>query len=183
MDLLVPIVIAIVFGLGFRLGWQIYRSRRARDHLAGSSINHAQTGSELDRRDLRKPIPIGHQLLIQGPDLAVVGESNYRETIERIVGRQAGGHTAITNATLVAEPANPYDVNAIAVQVDSRTVGYLSRADAVRYKPVMDWARQQGFIPCVRADIKGGWRQDDGSWADFGVRLYVASPETLLGQK
>ncbi len=110
----------------------------------------------------------------------MVGEASYRETIERIVGRQPSGHKVIINAVLVAEPANPYDVNAIAVQVDSRTVGYLSRADALRYKPVMDWARQQGFIPCVRADIDGGWRQDDGSWADFGVRLNVAPPEQLL---
>jgi hypothetical protein len=180
MDTLVWIVVLIIFVLGFRLGWQLYRARRAHPSLRGRVVTEPQETPERERRDLRGELPPGHQLLIQGPELAVAGESNYRDAIERVVGRRAEGHKAIVNAALIAEPQNRYDPNAIAVRVDGHTFGYLPRADAIRYKPVMDWAREQGFVPCVRADVKGGWREDDGSWADFGIRLYVASPEKIL---
>jgi hypothetical protein len=68
------------------------------------------------------------------------------------------------------------------VEFGGQRVGYLSRGDAIRYKPVMDWCRAEGFIPVVRGDVRGGWQEDDGTWADFGITLYVASPEKLLGR-
>jgi hypothetical protein len=46
----------------------------------------------------------------------------------------------------------------------------------------MELARTEGFVPVVRADIGGGWEKDDGSWADFGIRLYVATPDEILGR-
>ena len=36
-------------------------------------------------------------------------------------------------AALVPEPSNPYDSNAVMVQIDGRHVGYLSREDAVAF--------------------------------------------------
>lgn len=86
------------------------------------------------------------------------------------------------NTALVPEPNNRHDPNAIAIVIGGRTYGYLSRADAKRYKPVMEWARERGFVPCSRADVYGGWRQQDGTWADFGITLYVASPEKILSR-
>ena len=34
----------------------------------------------------------------------------------------------------------------------------------------------------VRGDVSGGWEKDDGSWADFSIRLYVATPDELSGR-
>ena len=64
----------------------------------------------------------------------------------------------------------------------AQSAGYLRRSDARLYGPVMEWCRTQGFAPVVRGDVRGGWRQDDGTWADFGITLYVASPNKLLGR-
>ena len=136
-----------------------------------------------ERRDLRSPsLPAGHRHLIQGPPLEVVGESQYRGAIEDAVGRRAEGHQDIVDAAMVREPANPYDANAIAIQIEGRTCGYLPRADAKRYRAVMEWCRAGGFAPVVRGDVHGGWRQEDGTWGDFEDRLYVASPSKLLGR-
>ena len=136
---------------------------------------------ERTRVDLRGDLPPGCELMLQGPGLQVVGESKYRAEIEAAAGgKKAAGHKAVVNAALVAEPANRYDPNAIAIVIAGRTCGYLSRADAKRYKPVTDWAREQGIVPCCRADIYGGWREPDGTWADFGITLYIASPDKIL---
>jgi hypothetical protein len=138
---------------------------------------------ERERRDLRSTsLPAGHRHLIQGPPLDVVGESQYRGAIENAVGRRAEGHQDIVDAAMVWEPSNRYDANAVAIQIEGRTCGYLPRADAKRYRAVMEWCRAEGFVPVVRGDVHGGWRQEDGSWADFGIHLYVASPSKLLGR-
>jgi hypothetical protein len=142
----------------------------------------APVGPEHERIDLRGDLPPGHRYLIQGPGLEVVGESRYRAEIERAVGQRPEGHRTIVDAALVAEPGNPYDANAIAVMIAGRRVGYLSRNDAARYQPVMAWCVSEGFTPVVRGDVRGGWQQDDGSWADFGIRLYVSSPDKLIGR-
>ena len=142
--------------------------------LGGSSSHVAEqpVATEIpakERRDLRSPsLPAGHRHLIQGPPVDVVGESQYRDAIENSVGRRAEGHQDIVDAVMVREPENRYDPNAIAVQVGGQTCGYLARADAVRYLPVMEWCRSEGFVPVVRGDINGGWRDPDGTWADFG---------------
>jgi Zinc finger found in FPG and IleRS len=68
--------------------------------------------------------------------LEVVGESNYQRALRRIARVSDGSdirHPIV--AVLVPEPDNPYDENAIAVQIDGSVVGYLSRNDAVAYGP------------------------------------------------
>jgi hypothetical protein len=151
--------------------------------FGGSSTHAAEELPARERRDLRsQSLPAGHDYLIQGQGLEVVGESQYRAAIERAVGRRPEGHNDIVDAMMVWEPTNRYDPNAIAVQMDGQTCGYLARADAKRYRPVMEWCQSEGFVPVVRGDVHGGFRQPDGTWADFGIRLYVASPNKLLGR-
>lgn len=136
-----------------------------------------------ERRDFRsQSLPAGHDHLIQGPALEAVGESQYQDAIDKFVGRRPEGHNDIVDAAMVWEPKNQYDPNAVAVQIGGRTCAYLARADAKRYRPVMEWCRSEGFVPVVRGDVRGGFRQPDGTWADFGIRLYVASPDKLLGR-
>jgi hypothetical protein len=141
------------------------------------------TPQERQRLDHRaETLPAGYKRLIQGQPLEVHGESHHRAEIEAAVGRRPEGHQDIVDAMLVLEPDNQWDPNAIAVQVAGRTCGYVPKLDAKRYRPVMEWARAQGFVPVVRADVTGGWQLPDGAWADFGIRLYLASPNKILGQ-
>ena len=61
----------------------------------------------------------------------VVGESQYQEELEEICeGYTEDGHSKIVDAILVHENDNPYDNQAIRVDIDGMTVGYLSRENA-----------------------------------------------------
>ncbi|MGZ6907156.1 MAG: HIRAN domain-containing protein [Acidimicrobiia bacterium] len=75
--------------------------------------------------------------LYTGDDrLEVVGESNYQDALWSAVGGQSDGYIrADVTAVLVPEPDNPYDANAISVQVSGAVVGYLRRGDAANYLP------------------------------------------------
>jgi hypothetical protein len=61
--------------------------------------------------------------------LAVVGESQYQMALRVFLHRGR-----IHWAKLVPEPDNPFDRNAVLVEIDGHTVGYMSRADARRYQ-------------------------------------------------
>lgn len=106
-----------------------------------------------------------------------VGEQSYQPALIGLL--QARGHRpeSLTTASqplsesfvahLVPEPDNAYDSNAVAVQVDGRTVAYLSRGNATRYRGA--FGTQRGQMPVVlwvKARGKGivsVWPDDDGT--------------------
>jgi hypothetical protein len=114
-------------------------------------------------------------------DLEVVGELAYQAALWRLCGGTVGDkvrHDIV--AVLVPEPANPYDANAIAVQIDGQVVGYLSRATAQEYLPgLKNVMSARGGYAALRGVIVGGGYYDDGPgrlgvWlehdrADFGL--------------
>ncbi len=61
--------------------------------------------------------------------LGAVGESHYQPALRRAA---RGGR--LCWATLLPEPDNPFDSNAVVVQIGGETVGYLTRSDARRYQ-------------------------------------------------
>ena len=70
-------------------------------------------------------------------------------------------------AVLVPEPSNPY-VNAVRVDIESQTVGYLERSDASTYLPglLRLMAERTGPIGLAGVIVGGGQRRDGpGSWA------------------
>jgi rubrerythrin len=115
-------------------------------------------------------------------DLEVVGELAYQAALWRLCSGAPGDrvrHDIV--AVLVPEPTNPYDANAIAVQIDGQLVGYLSRATAQEYLPgLKNLMSERGGYIAVRGVIVGGGYYDDGPgrlgvWlehdpADFGLR-------------
>jgi hypothetical protein len=109
----------------------------------------------------------------------VVGESHYQAVLEEI----CGGHTekGVRHdcvAMLVPEPENPHDRNAIRVDINGRTVGYLSRADAVGYRDGLNLAGAAIHPLRCRAVIRGGWKRPDGL-GYFGVMLDLDWPPRL----
>ena len=69
-------------------------------------------------------------------DLEVVGESRYQESLRSICNVDPGVKVRQeVTAVLVPEPANPYDSNAVSVQIDGAVVGYLPRDVAAQYAP------------------------------------------------
>ncbi len=66
-------------------------------------------------------------------EFEIVGESHYQEQIRAIV-HSAKSPDDVFDARLIPEPDNPYDKNAVRVEIQKRTVGYLSRASAKVYR-------------------------------------------------
>lgn len=97
------------------------------------------SGSE-SRASVRRPGDLNANLhLLGGPgweDLEVAGESYHSKEIARLFrswGMTDGGVT-MRVATLVPEPTNRYDKNAVKVLVDGALVGYVPASDAARIK-------------------------------------------------
>jgi hypothetical protein len=108
--------------------------------------------------------------------LAIVGESHYQEALEEICGgeRDDDGVDRVLNASLVLEDSNPYDPQAVRVDIDGKTVGYLSRPTARRFRQEIAAGQPAGTtLPC-KARIKGGWDRGAGDRGHFGVWLNLS---------
>lgn len=111
--------------------------------------------------------------LFEPPDGArveVAGVDAYQETLEFIGrGRTADGMRDLEHlAILLPEPTNPDDPAAIRVVIlptskgrNAGKVGYLSREDSVRYRPIVDRLAALGKVTVCRAALEGG--RDRGS--------------------
>ena len=116
-----------------------------------------------------------------GNEVRVVGESNYHAAIEKACGGPSrDGVDWECEATLVPEPTNPYDPEAVMVQMEGETVGYLAKAAARAYQPVAQKLAREGNVGVVAAAIRGGWNRSATDKGDYGVTLDMAAPDKLL---
>ena len=104
--------------------------------------------------------------------MEVVGESNYQQALERICGGVTrDGVEKLTTATLVLEDSNPYDKNAVRVDISGSTVGYLSRESAKSYRRRLKKEGVSSQTQQCPALIRGGWDRGQNDKGSFGVRL------------
>lgn len=77
--------------------------------------------------------------MLEGDDLVrVVGTSHYQDALLDLSGREADEEVRVEKIALfVPEPENPHDPNAIAIKIDGRLVGYLSRDENKRWLDVV----------------------------------------------
>ena len=134
------------------------------------------------------PVTVTANLYSGDEDLEVVGESNYQDTLLAICGGSADNRVRYpVVAALVPESENPYDENAIAVQIDARLVGYLGRDTAKRYRPgLLALMQRSGAYVALEGVVVGGGARDDGPgrlgvWLrhdprDFGVEPTFSTP-------
>ncbi len=102
----------------------------------------------------------------------IVGESHYQGTLERICGgRTRDGAEKHVEATLILEDTNPHDPMAVRIDVQDKTVGYLSREDARSYRQRLEEAGHPNLIGVCAAVIRGGWDRGHGDKGHFGVWL------------
>lgn len=155
---------------------------RPRTGLPGTTFSDSSRGGRTSSVSQRAPVaPVS--LLGGQEDLEVVGELAYQSALWPLCGGTFGDRVRCEIvAVLVPEPANPYDPNAIAVQIDGHVVGYLPRTTAREYLPGLKqlMAVRGGYV-ALRGVIVGGGYYDDGPgrlgvWlehdpADFGVHL------------
>ena len=114
----------------------------------------------------------------------IVGESHYQDALEDICGGHLlEGHEKIVKAVLIHEDDNPYDNKAIRVDIQGKTVGYLSRENARTYRKKMKDAGYPSITATCSAKIVGGWDDGSGDMGHFGVKLDIPAADQQGGTK
>lgn len=105
----------------------------------------------------------------------VVGESHYQDALWRIVGEAPQSRDNVEwegMATLLPDPKNRYDRNAVKVVIDGQTVGHISREHAALLQPALvKFKRKRGAEITVACHAKGGFLRKDGTRANVGIVL------------
>ena len=99
-------------------------------------------------------------------DTEVKGESHYQDYLEEIFAEDYE-----TEATLILDDFNEYDENAVEVEVEWGTVGYLSRSDAKKYRKAIAKLGYPDAVGVCGCKFIGGYEKDDGEIASIGVVL------------
>lgn len=154
----------------------LFRRRKAR----GSVTTEPSVGSPDAEQTVRSKV--WANVFQGGDDLEVVGESHYQEALWALCGGTEGDrirHKII--AVLVPDPDNPYDPNAISVQIEGNLVGHLPRDIAAQYLPNLKnlMARCGGYVALEGVIVGGGYRDDGpgrlGVWLDHDQRDFGVS--------
>ena len=113
------------------------------------------------------------ELLLEGDErVEAVGESHYQPALLRCCGARRGDEVRFgCRARLVPEPSNPYDRNAVAVQVDGEHVAYLAREDAARWQPLLLKLATAGQVAACEAVIAA--RGARGDTDNLGIFLHL----------
>lgn len=102
-----------------------------------------------------------------------MGESHYQDALERIAGGRTDEIVEIGKvAMLIFEDSNPHDNQAVCVQIEGQTVGYLPRntARSLRAKAALDGLPYGTPFQCA-AQIRGGGDRGERDQGNFGVWL------------
>jgi len=97
----------------------------------------------------------------------VVGESYYQDNIKKMMYRNN------LLATMTPEPNNQHDINAVRIDIDGRTVGYLSRDCNKQFKSLLlnaglkDTDKTQCFASVIGGHTKNGKPTSYGIVLDF----------------
>ncbi len=106
--------------------------------------------------------------------LPVVGEFHYQSTFEEICGpRTEEGENRVVTAVLILDNTNRYDNNAVRVEVEGKTVGYLSRSDASTFRTRLQNERVTAQHFTCKANIRGGGRSENKKPGMVGIYLDV----------
>ena len=113
--------------------------------------------------------------LVGDDEVDVVGESHYQNALQRIVGDPpTGGLRYDCAVVLVRELENKYDENAVRVEIEGHTVGYLPSEEAEDFQPLLLQLESQTRTAKCHAEILGGSR------GLLGVRLYnLPDPDVM----
>lgn len=145
--------------------WHLLREADAK------AFEQRQEQLRIERYELDEQALLEAGFLAGDYHVDVDGESDYQDVLERMAGGLTRtGVMKEVIALLSREPDHPHDKNAIRVDVDSETVGYLEKVNAREIQPLMLRLEQAGRPAWVRAWIVGGWEGDHGS-NNYRVRV------------
>ena len=97
--------------------------------------------------------------------LQVVGEASYRNNIDNLFGyvdEDEGVNDDDFAAYLILEDNNPYDPQAVRIEIAENKVGYLSRTNTRLYRQRLAEFGKPVVIGSCLASIRGGHMKKDG---------------------
>jgi hypothetical protein len=103
--------------------------------------------------------------------VAVVGESHYQDHLRSFCQVRESSADLRFRAFLYNEDDNPYDDQAVRVEIQGGTVGHLSRKDARAYRQWLARERPGANVLTCEANVRGGWDRGPGDRGMFGVWL------------
>jgi hypothetical protein len=103
----------------------------------------------------------------------VVGESFYTDNLKKVTRNRSG--EIFVMATLIREPGNRFDRNAVRVDINGLPVGHIPKEDAVSFHALLDYANSQGLSVTTKARV--WWDAGDGYGS---VGLDVGDPDFAL---
>jgi len=107
--------------------------------------------------------------------VSVVGESHHQTFLRALTKTKRGEVREYTQAEVRPEPGNRFDKNAVTVEVGGKSVGYLSRNDAVRYRSLLDRLNSVGVYVTCKAMIAA----ESAARGPYGVVLFLEEPAAL----
>lgn len=140
-----------------------------------------QSGAPAERTTDRptRPAAGSHHWPSRGEfDFVVVGESFHQDALAQLARNDT--HDAWESevvAELVPESDNKHDPQAVAVRIQGRLVGHLSRQDARSFRRRLSQKGLAGATTTCDAVIAGGRKSRGGDVAPYGVRLDIKSFE------
>ena len=125
---------------------------------------------------------MAREVFLEGDDLVrAVGVSHYHAAIREIAEAPAGHPVRFeTRATLVPEPDNPHDADAVAVQIGEATVGYLARDEHPRWHELIETLADAEAVAACDAMIAG--RGSESGTDNLGVFLRLPTPTEARAQ-
>lgn len=94
----------------------------------------------------------------EAPLSVVAGESHHQPALRSIAGEaRPGGWLVPCEATLVREPENPYDSDAIAVLIEGHKVGHIAADACGELADSLDELGPRAAMAGVPALVRGGW--------------------------
>lgn len=107
-------------------------------------------------------------------DVDIVGESHYQQNIATLAGTHGDrGPDKVCKAHLIPEDDNPYDNQAIRVEIEGMTIGYLSRDDAPSFRRRLSAKKLAGQVTTCQASLKGGHVMKNNKQAAYGIMLDI----------
>lgn len=131
------------------------------DHQAQLNPTTSVIGVNPPQNNEISPMPNGVFNVI------VVGVSFYQAALGKICGNK---REMIVRAKIVPEENNPYDSNAIRVEIEGEIVGHLSRENALKWHGKMI---SEGFSDALTCPAKIGWDRAFTEEGSYGVWLDV----------
>ncbi len=151
------------------------RAVDAQTHAPYARLSHT-SGQTYYRNDAPPPLPEFAELHSDHADpVFVVGVKYHQSSLMKIIGGPRDGSVYFhTYALIYAEPENPHDPNAVAIDIDGLRVGYIRREDAEAFGAELR-ALKVSPVQC-RAEINGGSAQHP----TLIVKLDLSRPLSLI---